>query len=216
MFRLVRNLFEVAGAISLLLAIGAGTVAGALLAAAVSLPPVPLAFLALGVAILVAALVLGALEAMVPGLEAHSRVDYEMVDLGNGAYGYNSRAIIVIRNARDRGGTRGVARGVTPEIEILDPRGGVVTRYVGWDNCAQRDFRPTREEHTVWIAYREHGGQSIFATLPGPEDRFMLGWGCSFEVRLTLRGENLRRPIVRTFSLTTDLREPGGLELRPV
>jgi hypothetical protein len=145
-----------------------------------------------------------------PNFELEPRVNLIMQQL-DGEPVYDSQAVVLVRNASDRGGTRDVAKGVTPEVEIFDSTGGLIVNYVGWDNCAQRDFRPTREEHALYVAFRGHSDQWMYATLPTASERHLLGWGSNFRVRVTLRGDSWMGAIAHDFLLTRV--KQGGLRL---
>lgn len=123
---------------------------------------------------------------------------------------YDSHAILRVRNAREAGGERATARGITPEIEDCGDR------YVGWDTVSQRDFRPTREEHVIYVAFKEAEQNYATPTMRRSNDR--LGgpiWAPSnCPVRLTLRGDNLSEPLSYDFTLRVE-GSGGRLYLEP-
>jgi hypothetical protein len=115
-----------------------------------------------------------------------------------------SFATVLVLNARESGGSRAVARKVVPQVEIFDHDGRRLFNYVGWDNCSERDFRPTREEHRVFIAGKWKDDEDFFAIAGSPPDRGVGSRqmvGATYDVTITLRGENLRHPISTNFLL---------------
>jgi hypothetical protein len=82
-----------------------------------------------------------------------------------------SFATVLVMNARETGGSHAVARKVVPQVEIFDHDGRRLFNYVGWDNWSERDFRPTREEHRVFIAGKWKGDEDFFAIAGGPPER---------------------------------------------
>ncbi|HEY0316883.1 MAG TPA: hypothetical protein VGC49_01170 [Solirubrobacterales bacterium] len=115
-----------------------------------------------------------------------------------------SFATVLVLNARESGGSRAVARRVVAQVEIFDHDGRRLFNYVGWDNCSERDFRPTREEHRVFVAGKWKGDEDFFAITGTPPERGVGSRemvGQTYDVTVTLRGENLRRPISVNFLL---------------
>lgn len=116
-----------------------------------------------------------------------------------------SFATVVVTNARESGGSRAIARGVTPQVEIFEHDGTRLFNYVGWDVASERDFRPTREEHRIFIAGKWEDEEDFWAVAGGVPDREVGSRrmvGQTYDVRVTLRGDNLRRPISTTFLLS--------------
>lgn len=97
---------------------------------------------------------------------------------------------------------RGTAKAVAPHVEILDPTGEVITDEVGWEDGEQRDLRPTRKQHKIYIAFKREADRWLCGTLPNPGHHYMLGFGREFVVRVTLRGE-FSRKFVQEFRLST-------------
>lgn len=171
------------------------------LAITADLPVVAVVLIGAGASLALLGVLMASLEAWTPQLEVLPRVDLKMREV-EGGYAYDSEAILRVRNARDSGGMKGVARGVTPELDVCNGMGS----YVGWDTVASRDFRPTREEHVLYVAFKQAEHNFATATLRRPDDR-MSGpiWGpSSVPVRLTLRGDNWRKPFVYEFVLRTE------------
>lgn len=115
-----------------------------------------------------------------------------------------SFATVLVTNARESGGSRAVARGVTPQVEIFEHDGTRLFNYVGWDSSSKRDFRPTKEEHRLFIAGKWQDQEDFFAVAGGVPQREVGSQrmvGQTYDVRVTLRGDNLRRPISATFLL---------------
>lgn len=116
-----------------------------------------------------------------------------------------SFATVLVTNARESGGRRAIARGVTPQIEIFEHNGTRLFNYVGWDIASERDFRATREEHRLFIAGKWEDQEGFFAVAGQVPDR-EVGTremvGETYDVRVTLRGDNLRRPVSAMFLLS--------------
>lgn len=105
----------------------------------------------------------------------------------------------------------GTAKAVAPHVEIFTPGGGLITDEVGWEDGELRDLPPTRKQHKIYIAFKQEADRWLCATLPGPDDRYMLGFGREFLVRVTLRGD-FPRKFVREFRMRTT-GENGGIDL---
>lgn len=131
----------------------------------------------------------------------------------DGGYAYDKEAVLWVANASDQGGEEAVARGVTPEIQILYG-GAVHTSNVGWEEVASRDLRPTRERYPVHVAFKQAGATFPTADLRSPTQT-MGGplWGPKCDVRLKLRGDNWQTPIVYDFVLRNVRDAHGGLRL---
>ena len=103
-----------------------------------------------------------------------------------------------IYNERESGGEPKTARAVVPRLEAFDLSGQSVKETLGvWFHDKTGlvpdtvDFRPTREEHTVELVAKFPDGED--AWLSGQEDPPSLKPG-TYEIRLTLRGDNLKKP----------------------
>lgn len=115
-----------------------------------------------------------------------------------------SFATVLVMNRREKGGSSAVARRITPQVEIFEHDGTRLFNHVGWDIGSERDFRPTREEHRLFIAGKWKDDEDFFAVAGRPPDggvgkRRMVGQ--TYDVKITLRGENLRQPISANFLL---------------
>jgi len=115
-----------------------------------------------------------------------------------------SFASVLVFNAQDAGGAKAVARDVVPQVEIFEHDGRRVFNHVGWDTGSARDFRPTREEHRLYIAGKWKESEDfhpiVGTPLPGTISGRTLG-GPTYDVLITLRGENLKQPITKAFLL---------------
>jgi len=117
---------------------------------------------------------------------------------------------VEIYNERESGGEPKTARAVVPGIQAFSMDGTLVIECRGvWFPDSRGlapssvDFRPTRESHPLELAAKFPGGSD--AWLAGESDPPSLTPGI-YEIRVTLRGDNLRKPArLRWF-----LRNPGG------
>jgi hypothetical protein len=164
----------------------------------------------LGLFLLVAAAILMFVESLHPRLEMRPQVNLKIEDDQT----YSSQALVVVQNGRDGRGMHGTAKAVAPHVEILTPAGDLITDEVGWEDGEQRDLRPTRKQHKVYIAFKTEAERWLCGTLPRPDDRYMLGFGREFLVRVTLRGDFPRR-FVREFRLSTPGAN-GGIDFEEV
>jgi hypothetical protein len=115
-------------------------------------------------------------------------------------------ASVTIYNAREAGGERAMARGITPHVEIFNHDGTRVVEYVGWDVAAERDFLPNGQQHWLHVVGKWKDEEDCFFVEGNPPDKNSvgsrrLGQG-TYDVRITLRGKNLRRPIERLYLLS--------------
>jgi hypothetical protein len=116
-----------------------------------------------------------------------------------------SFATVLVMNTLESGGSRTVARGVTPQVEIFEHDGTRLFNHVGWDIGAERDFRPTHEEHRLYIAGKWKDEEDFFAVaghLPDDGVGYRPMVGQTYDVKVTLRGDNLRQPISADFLLS--------------
>jgi hypothetical protein len=188
-------------------------VGGGISTAVTALGSVPVAarvIFGLGLFLLVVAAILALVEALHPKLDMRPQVNLKIEDDQT----YSSQALVIVQNGRDGGGMRGTAKAVAPHVEILDPNGDLITDEVGWEDGEQRDLRPTRKQHRIYIAFKQEADRWLCGTLPGPDDRYMLGFGREFLVRVTLRGD-FPRKFVREFRLSTT-GESGGIDFEEV
>ena len=102
-------------------------------------------------------------------------------------------AQVTVANQREGGGERATARGVFPEIEVLDVEGRRrLARYGGWDSAAARDV-PPGGAHVLYVAeklqsWRDcHFVEGRPSLTTGTRRR-----GNTFRVRVSLRGDNFR------------------------
>jgi hypothetical protein len=116
---------------------------------------------------------------------------------------------VEIYNERESGGEAKTARDVVPSIEAYTLDGQHVTGNLGvWFPDGSGNipttvtFRPTHEKHAVELCGKFPGGSD--AWLAGEQDPPSLMPGI-YEVRVTLRGDNLRRPARLKFFV----RNPG-------
>lgn len=163
-----------------------------------------------GLFLLVVAAILMFVESLHPRLEMRPQVNLRIEHDQT----YSSQALVVVQNGRDGRGMHGTAKAVAPHIEILTPEGDLITDEVGWEDGEQRDLRPTRKQHAIYIAFKREAERWLCGTLPRPEDRYMLGFGREFLVRVTLRGD-FPRKFVREFRLSTSGAN-GGIDFEEV
>ncbi len=184
---------------------GGGATALAILG---KLPTVAVVIVGLGVFLVVLGALMTALEARTPKFVVTPKNGLRLRHTDEGAPLYDSEATLEVRNARERGGAKGTGRGVTPEVAILRSDGSVHTENVGWETDLKRDIPPTRVPHRIPVAYKESGDVYPVADLRSPTQH-MGGplWGSPWFVRLTLRGENWRKPFVYDYALRTGLRK---------
>lgn len=115
-------------------------------------------------------------------------------------------ATILVFNSRESGGDRVKACEIVPHLEIFDHDGTRRTEYVGWDQAIARDFSPNREQHRLYVVGKWKDAEDcsiVKGALPenGIGSPQQLGRG-TYDVCLTLRGKNLRRPISQWFLLS--------------
>jgi hypothetical protein len=113
-------------------------------------------------------------------------------------------------NARDAGGERARAKGVVPQLEVFSLDGRRLYHYIGWASTNRRDFPATREEERIKLAEKSDDRQHMLIGHHPPQFASSLD---VVEGRITLRGDNLVRPITATFMM--GLGRDGELWLDP-
>lgn len=192
------------GGVVVLGAIGAG-----LLATLTAIPTAYLIIASAGLILLLAAIVPLLLRGMWLRLVGPSLVvgDWRVM-LSTHNSSITGTAVVSVWNRHDAGGERATARGVVPQVEIFDLGGRRMFHHVGWAGYSKRDFSPTREEEQMTLAQKEHTSGTILVGHPNPLHARATD---TFQGTITLRGENLRRPVTASFIF--GLRKDGSLWL---
>jgi hypothetical protein len=172
-----------------------------------NLPTVAVVIVGLGVFLIALGALMAALEARTPKFVVTPKNGLRLRHTDEGNV-YDSEAALEVRNARESGGRKGTGYGVTPEIAILNGDRSVRIDNVGWETDHKRNIPPTRVPHRIPVAFKEAGDVYPVADLRSPTQH-MGGplWGSPWQIRLTLRGENWRKPFVYGFVLHTGLRK---------
>lgn len=132
------------------------------------------------------------------------------VALSLGTKGPTGTASVGIWNRRDAGGKKAEVRGAVPEVEVFDLAGHRVYHHVGWASGASRNFPATREEERLKLAEKEQRGDLM---LVGHVPPLFATGDDVLEGKLSIRGENLSKPITARFTL--GLRQDGSLWVEP-